>query len=80
MLLSNFVVKSDCTSHVDARLEGFTQPVRGSNGQFLLTKISLSKLFIYRQHLRSAIKIPTMENICSISIWLVGMPIMCRIK
>jgi hypothetical protein len=38
-------------------------------GQFLLTKINLSKKIDYKQHLFILIKIPTNENIIFISSW-----------
>jgi hypothetical protein len=72
------IIKFDSNSQANARLVGFTQPIHKSNGQFLLIKINLSKISICRQHLWSAVKIPTMENTCFVSIWLVGMSKICH--
>jgi hypothetical protein len=46
----------------------------------LLIKINLSKVSICRQHIWGAVKIPTMENVCFVSIWLVGMLKICHAK
>jgi cytosine/uracil/thiamine/allantoin permease len=57
---------------------GFMQWVHGLDGQFLLTKIMLSKLVV--RHLQSVVEIPTMENIHYVSIWLARMLRICHVK
>jgi hypothetical protein len=44
------------------------QPILGSLGQFLLTKINLSKKLYCKRHLLRLVRILTNENIFSISI------------
>jgi hypothetical protein len=65
---SNFSSKLRSLSIKFAKLKGDFQPILGSLGQFLFTKINLSKNFDYKWHLLKLIRILASENILTISI------------
>jgi len=72
--ISNSFVKSNFTLQTTTKSNGFKQPTRRSNGQFLWKKINLSKLLVWSQHLLSALRTLSMEKILPNSIWLIGIP------
>ncbi len=66
---SNSFFKLRIVSIKSIKLKGDLQPILGSLGQFLLTKINLSKFFECKRHLLRLVRIPIDENIISVSIW-----------
>jgi hypothetical protein len=46
----------------------------GLSGQFLLIKMRWSKWSICKLHFQSSMRTPSIEKICSIWIWLMGIP------
>ncbi len=66
---SNSFSKLRLVSIKYTKLKGDLQPILGSLGQFLLTKINLSKFFYFKWHLLRLVRIPIDENILSIPIW-----------
>ncbi len=77
-LVSNSIIKFNSILHANEKSMGFMQWVRGLDGQFLLTKMIFSKFFV--QHQQNVVKIPAMENIHAISIWLAVMLRICHAK
>ncbi len=65
---SNSFSKLQLVSIKSTKLKVDLQPILGSLGQFLLTKISLSNYFDCKQHQLRQVRIPIDENILSISI------------
>ncbi len=71
---SNSSSKLTLVSIKSIKLERDLQPILRPFGQFLLTKLTLSKFFNYKLHLLRLINIQAKENILSISIWDPAIP------
>jgi hypothetical protein len=70
--------KFDYALHGPTRSKGLEHPTLGTTCQFLFTKIIWSRWLVCKQHLQSAVRIPTMQKIRFVSIWFVGIPRICQ--